>query len=79
MTAVIIVSIVFTGIVLVFAIICTTILVAMRFRRTGLSDKDQKHRNEETRMIQQMHNELTKMESRVEALETILMDHRGKD
>ena len=79
MTAVIIVSIVFSAIVLILAIISATILASMRLRRQGGSEKDKQRRNEDTRMIQEMHNELTRMEARVEALETILMDHFGKD
>jgi sensor histidine kinase YesM len=75
MTAVIIVSIVFASIVLVIAIISTTILTAIRLRRGGLSDKEKKEQNEEARMIQEMHNAMTTMEDRIETLEAILMDH----
>jgi hypothetical protein len=74
MTAVIIVSIVFASIVLVIAIISTTILAGIRIRRGGF-EKDKQHQNEETRMIQEMHSALTDMEARIETLETILMDH----
>lgn len=75
MTAVIIVSIVFASIVLIITIISTTIITGIRLRRGGLSDKDKKEQNEEARMIQEMHHALTEMESRIETLETILMDH----
>ena len=74
MTAVIIVSIVFTAIVVIFAIISTTILTGIRLRRGGLSEKGREQQDEEARMIQEMHTALTQMETRIEALETILMD-----
>ena len=79
MTAVIIVSIVFTSIVLIIAIISTSILTGIRIRRGGISDKDRQQQNEEARMIQEMHNALTQMETRIETLETILMDHYKED
>mgnify|MGYP000884182505 CR=1 FL=1 len=34
---------------------------------------------EETRMIQELHSGLTRMEERIEALETILLGRDGKD
>lgn len=74
MTALIIVSIVFTAIVVIVAIISTTILTGIRIRRGGLSDKDRQQQDEEARMIQEMHTALTEMETRIETLETILMD-----
>ena len=74
MTALIIVSIVFTAIVVIVAIISTTILTGIRIRRGGLSEKDRQQQNEEARMIQEMHTALTEMETRIETLETILMD-----
>jgi hypothetical protein len=80
MTAVIIVTIVFASIVLIIAIISTTILTGIRLRKGGgLSEKDRQHQNEETRMIQEMHSALTKMETRIEALETILFDQFKED
>lgn len=74
MTAVIIVSIVFTSIVLIIAIIGATIITGIRVRRGGLGEKDRSQQNEEARLIQEMHSAMTKMEKRIETLETILMD-----
>lgn len=61
------------------AIICGTIISAMRVRHGGVRNKDKAHYEEETRIIQQLHDDLSKMEARIEALETILMESTGKD
>ena len=79
MTPVIIVAIVFTAIVLIIAIISTTILTGIRIRRGGLSEMDKQQQNEEARMIQEIHNALSEMETRIETLETILMDQYKED
>ena len=78
MTAVWIVTIVFGSLVLVLATICATILLAMKWRRGGLSARSRKAREEEARMIQDIYQGLSRMEQRVEALETILMEHKGR-
>jgi hypothetical protein len=79
MFAVYIVTIVFTSIIVILAIISSTILSGMRLRHGSFGTKDKNNWNEETRLIQQMHQDLTKMETRIEALETILMEDFGKD
>lgn len=79
MTAVYIVTIVFTAVVVILAIISSTILAGMRLRHGGFKASDKKAWNEETRLIQQLHQDMTKMETRIEALETILMENFGKD
>lgn len=79
MTPVIIVAIVFTAIVLIIAIISTTILTGIRLRRGGISEMDKQQQNEEARMIQEIHNALSEMETRIETLETILMDQYKED
>lgn len=79
MTAVYIVTVVFTAIVVIFAIISSTILASILLRRRGLKAGDRKTWDEETRLIQQMHQDLIRMGSRIEALETILMGDLGKD
>jgi phage shock protein B len=48
------------------------------FRRRG-RERDRTQWNEETRLMQEMHDNLSKMETRIEALETILMERFGKD
>ena len=79
MTPVLIVAIVFGGIVMSIAIIAGTILMAMRMRQGGLLPKSRKEHAEEARLIQELYQGLQKMESRVESLETILMDFHRKD
>ena len=74
MHAVFIVAIVFGGIVLALAVVGGTILMAIKLRHGGLSRTDQKKQAEEARMIQEIYQGLSRMEERVEALETILMD-----
>ena len=70
-----IVSIVFGGIVLALAIIGGTILMAIKILKGGFSRKDQNKQAEEARLIQEIYQGFARMEHRVEALETILLDH----
>jgi len=71
MKEVLIVAIVFGSILLALAIIPGGILLAIKFFRGGQSAGDQA---EETKMIQEIYTALSRMEERVEALETILLD-----
>ncbi len=79
MQGALIVAIVFGGSVLALAIIGSTILMAIKILRGDLSPKGQKFKAEEARMIQEIYQGLSKMEERVEALETIILDSKGKD
>jgi phage shock protein B len=75
-----IVAIVFGSIVLAIAIVGTTILMAIRIIKGGVSRKQQTQEAEETRLIQEMFQKLSRMEARIEALETILLDRqKGKN
>ena len=79
MHGVLLVAIVFGGSVLVLAIIGSTILMAIKILKGGLSRKGQKVQTEEARMIQEIYQGLSRMEVRVEALETIILDRERKD
>jgi len=79
MEVVLIVAIVFGGSVLALAIIGSTILMAIKILRGGLSRKGQKLQSEEAKMIQEIYQGLSRMEERVEALETIILDSKRKD
>jgi phage shock protein B len=79
MQGVLIVAIVFGGTVLALAIIGSTILMAIKILRGGLSRKGQKNEAEEVGTIQEIYQGLSRMEERVEALETIILDSKGKD
>ncbi len=75
MKEVLIVAIVFGSILFALAIIPGAILLAIKFFRGGQSAGDQ---TEETKMIQEIYTALSRMEERVEALETILLDQEGR-
>ena len=79
MHAIMIVAIVFGGTVLALAIIGSTIIMAIKIIKGGLSRTGQKSQTEETRIIQELYDGLSKMEQRVEALETIILDRKGKE
>lgn len=79
MHGVLIVAIVFGGSVLVVAIIGSTILMAIKILKGGLSRRGQRVQSEEAKMIQEIYKGLSRMEARVEALETIILDRERKD
>jgi phage shock protein B len=79
MSAVLILIIIFGGSILALAIIGSTILMAIKILKGGLSRKGQKLETEEAKVIQEIYQGLSRMEERVEALETIILDHERKD
>ncbi|MBI9087185.1 MAG: phage-shock protein [Desulfobacterales bacterium] len=79
MNVVFVVAIVFAGIVISLAIVGGTILMAIRIRHGGLGRKGQHSDAEDAKMIQEIYHGLSRMEERVEALETILMESHGKE
>jgi phage shock protein B len=62
--------------VLCLAIIGSTILMAIKILKGGLSRKDQQNQTDEAKVIQEIYQGLSKMEQRVEALETIILDRK---
>jgi len=76
MNSVFIVATVFGGLVLALAIIGSTILIGIRIVKGGVSRKGQAYQADETRMIQELYQGFSKMEERVDALETILLDRK---
>ena len=79
MHSVIVLSIIFGGAVLVMAIIGSTILMAIKILKGEGSPKGQKATNDEAKMIQEIYKGLARMEERVDALETIILDRGRKD
>ena len=79
MHEILIVAIVFGGIVLALAIVGSTILMAIKILKGDVSRKGQKHQAEEARMIQEIYQGFSRMEERVEALETIILDRKRKE
>ena len=76
MHAVLIVAIVFGSAVTLAGLLCVTILVIIRMRQSS-SSKAAQGSQDEVMMVQELYRGLEKMEQRIEALETILMD--GQD
>ncbi len=74
-----IVGIVFGSIIIMLAIIPVTILLIIRLFKGGISRTDRKKLAEETRMIQEIYQGLSRMEERVETLETILLEREKED
>jgi phage shock protein B len=79
MNVVLILMIIFGCSVLALAIIGGTILMAIKILKGGLSRTDQKAQAEEAKMVQEIYDGLSRMEQRVESLETIILDRKGKD
>jgi len=71
-----IVAIIFGSFVLIPAVIGGTILMSIRLLKGGASRKDHA---EDSKIIQEIYQGLSRMEERVEALETILLDQEKKD
>jgi phage shock protein B len=53
--------------------------MAIKILRGGFSRKDQSIQADEAKKIQEMYQGLSRMEGRVEALETIILDHERKE
>ena len=78
MTAVLIVGIVFGSIVAIVALILGFILMTKKLKRGGSFRQGEQLNADETRLIQELHQGISRMEKRVDALETILMDREKK-
>lgn len=72
-------AVVFGGIVLALAVIGGTFILAIRTLKGGFSGQEQKLKAEEARMIQEVYRGITRMEERIEVLETILLDREKKE
>lgn len=79
MQAVSIIAVIFGGIILALAIIGSTLITAIKVLKGGVSRKGQKLETEEAGMIQEIYKGLSRMEERVETLETLLLDRERKD
>lgn len=74
-----ILSIIFGGSILLLAIIGSTILMAIKIIKGGVSRKGQNLQTDEAKKIQEIYQGLSRMTERVEALETIILDRDRKD
>ena len=75
----IIVVTVFAGSVLILAIIGSTILVGLKITKGGATPRGQKNQLNEARIMQEIYQGLARMEERVEALETIIIEREKKE
>ena len=74
-----ILSIIFGGAIIILTIIGSTILMGIKILKGGVSRKGQRIMDDEARMIQEIYSKMSKMEERVEALETLILDRDRKD
>ena len=75
-----IIGIAMGGFILFLTTVGLIVIGIIRAAKTGgISKKDRKIHDEETQMIQDIYHGLSKMEERVEALETILIERQRKD
>ncbi len=75
-----ILGIIFGSIILMLMVIGGTILMGIRIiKGGGVSHKSQKLHAEETKMIQEIYQGISRMETRIDALETILFDKDRKE
>jgi phage shock protein B len=75
MLSIITVSIVFGSLIALATLICGTIVVILKTRKGARGAGD----SEEARIIQELYQNLERMEERIESLETILAPGRKKD
>lgn len=78
MQIVFVLAVIFGGTLLALAIIGSTILMAIKILKGGLSRKSQQLEAEEAELIQTIYQGLSRLEDRVEALETIIADHERR-
>jgi phage shock protein B len=79
MEVVLIIAIVFGGSILALAIVGSTVLMAIKIIKGGISPSSKKLEAEETKAIQEIYKGLSRMEERVESLESVLLDRERKD
>ncbi len=68
-------------IVIGIPVICGTLLALAKIMRGGDNSRNgipSKHQAEETELIQEIHRGLTRLENRIEALETIVISNEPK-
>jgi len=80
MNSALIVGIGMGGVILFFVTLGLIAIGIIRAAKTGgLSQKDKQAHAEETKMIQDIYYGLSKMEERIDTLETILIERQKKD
>lgn len=79
MTSAIIVGIVLSSVLIAMGIIAATVVALARSRHGPVRAKGGETQMDETRIIQELHEGLLRMEKRIEALETILLERERKE
>ena len=79
MEAASIVGFLFIAPIVALAIVCGAVLLTVRMIKGKGSQGDRQQEAEEARTIQEIYQGLSRMEERVEALETILLDRAKED
>lgn len=79
MQGVLVAAIICGGLVLGLAIVGSTILMIIKMLRGDASRSAQRRQAEESKTIQEIYQGLLRMEKRVEALETLIVEPHGKD
>ena len=79
MEAISIVGLIFIAPVIALAVICGTVLLFIRIIKGDSARGGQKREVDEAKMIQEIHQGLSRMEERIEALETIMLDRAKGD
>jgi len=74
-----ILSVIFGFVVLGLVIIGGIIIFSIKIIKGGFSQKDYQSESREARMMQNIYQGLSKMESRIESLEDLLLDLDGKE
>ena len=69
----------FVAFILFLGAVFVVLVAAFVFKRSGISRGRDPHEAEETRVIQELYNGMNRMEERIEALETILLDRENKE
>jgi phage shock protein B len=72
-------AIIIVFIVIGLPVIATAFLIGLKIMRGGSSSRDHKAIEDETRIIQEIYRGLNRMEERVEALETIIINRERKE
>lgn len=78
MEAALFLAIVFGGSILILVIIGSTIIMGIKMIKGGLSKTGQKRQSDEAKMVQEIYRGLSRMEERVETLETIILEGERK-
>jgi hypothetical protein len=63
-----------SGYLFVLCLVGMILAFGYRFARLGIQRKDLQYNEEETELIQELNRSLVKMEQRIEALETLLVE-----